>query len=190
MIFFLALLINILIHEASHLLAAKAVKCKVEIFSVGFGKPLWKKIYKGTIYQVCPILFGGYCKLANEMKYSRSKYAFTNLRYRDKCLISIAGVLSNFILGNITIALGIYFSNMKIYYFGIISIMLAITNIIPFPALDGSYLFLVWLEKFYGKKKGYALMEKICKIGFVILMILNVLCVPLIVVLYLKGLIL
>jgi len=55
--------------------------------------------------------------------------------------------------------------------------------------LDGSYPILVGLEKIYGKKKGYKLMEKIVKIGFVIIIILNFACIPLLIYWYKIGLI-
>ena len=55
---------------------------------------------------------------------------------------------------------------------------MGITNALPIPALDGSYPILVWLEKLKGKEKGYALMNKMCRWGFIILMALNIACLP------------
>jgi len=176
--FFISLILTILMHETAHLIAAKACKCQVDIFSVGFGKALFKKKIGKTIYQIAPILIGGYCQLKDELCYSRSKYAFTNLPYRKKLIISLAGVIINIIAGLISLFFGITFGIDFLYYFGAISFALGITNALPIPALDGSYPILVWLEKIYGKKKGYAKMNRICSIGFMILMLLNILCLP------------
>lgn len=187
MLFLISLLICILLHELGHLFAAKLVKCKVEVFSIGFGKELFSFNYKGTKYRLALFPLGGYNKLKDELKYSRSKYAFTNLRYRDKLIIVSAGCLINVIIGIITLYLGKQLQNYNLFYFGWLSLVLGISNFLPIPALDGSYPILVWLEKFLGKKKGYLLMNKICKIGFIILMILNIACIPWLIKLIIKG---
>ena len=179
--FLYSLIVTIIMHETGHLITAKYCKCQVDVFSIGFGRPIFKKKIGKTIYQISPFLLGGYCKLKNELSYSRSKYAFTNLIYRKKVLIALAGVTINIIVGVPCLLLG----NSFISYFGAISVALGITNALPIPALDGSYPILVWLEKIYGKKKGYAKMNKICSISFIILMALNVLCLPYLI--YLMG---
>jgi membrane-associated protease RseP (regulator of RpoE activity) len=74
-----------------------------------------------------------------------------------------------------------------LFTFSIVSIVLGITNLFPIPALDGSYPIMVWFEKWYGKKKGYALMKKINTVSFTILMWLNVLCIPWIIYLWMNG---
>jgi membrane-associated protease RseP (regulator of RpoE activity) len=87
----------------------------------------------------------------------------------------IAGCVINIITGLIALGLvklGLHY--YPLFLFGFLSLWLGITNLIPFPALDGSYPILVWLEKFMGKEKGYELMGKIVGVGFVILMILNI----------------
>ena len=187
LLFFISLIIVIIMHEMAHLLMAKWCKCGVEIFSIGFGKPIFKKKIRKTIYQITPILIGGYCKLKDEFNYSRSKYAFVNLPYRKKLLIVLAGVIINIIFGYFAFILGRYLHNYFLIYLGFISLILGITNAVPFPALDGSYVFLVWLEKWLGKKKGYALMQKICRIGFIILIALNIAFIPIIIHLYISG---
>jgi len=183
-----ALIITIFLHELGHLFMAKLCGCKVEVFSLGFWKPVlwWRKI-KGTIYQITPWLLGGYCQLKDELSASKDKDSFSNLPYRKKVLISVAGCAINVILGAIFIPLGLMWAHYSFYFFGFLNLTLGIINMIPFPALDGSYLYLVWLEKFYGKKKGYVLMNKLCKIGFISIMVLNVLSIPYIVWLWKTG---
>jgi len=172
------LIIIVILHEAGHLLAAKKVGCGVDIYSIGFGKPLFRKEYNGTIYQFAPILLGGYCKLRDELSASNDPYSFTNLSYRKKVVISYAGVLVNILSGFLIGFIGWWCGIYCLLYFGVISVSLGVTNAIPIPALDGSYPILVGLEKIYGKEKGYELMNKICKWGFVILMTLNISSLP------------
>jgi membrane-associated protease RseP (regulator of RpoE activity) len=176
--FFINLIFIVIIHEAGHLIVAKKLKCGVDIYSIGFGNPLWRKEYKETIYQFAPILLGGYCKLRDELSSSNDPYSFTNMSYRKKVAISYAGVLVNILTGLLVGYIGWWYGIYCLLYFGVISVSLGVTNALPIPALDGSYPILIGLEKIYGKEKGYAIMNKICKWGFVILMTLNIASLP------------
>lgn len=177
----ICLVFGILIHETAHLIAAKSVGCHVEVFSIGFGKPIFKKKIGETIYQFTPILLGGYNQLKDELQVSKSKRAFTNLTYTKKLIVVLAGVVANVLTGAICLFLGTKLLNYHLLNFGYLSIILGLSNALPIPALDGSYPLLVWLEKPYGKKKGYALMEKITKIGFRVLMFLNLVFIGMII---------
>lgn len=189
--FWISLLIIISLHEFAHLIVAKLCKCKVEIYSIGFGWALFKKKIGNTIYQIAIIPLGGYCKLQDESTYSRSKYAFTNLPYSRKVYIAMAGIVVNIITGLLALALcELIIANINViqflgkntmpifnflWMFGYLSIALAISNALPIPALDGIYPFLVLLEKKYGKRRGYEIMAKVNKMGFIGIMILNIL---------------
>lgn len=174
-LFILSLIIIIFFHEMGHLISAKMVGCGVEKFSIGFGKPWFSIKLGGTVYQIAPWLFGGYCALEGETAGSKSPSAFSNLKYRNKVIMITAGCVVNIVMGLIALAIErFYVQSYPLYTFGQLSLWLGITNLIPFPALDGSYPILVWLEKFMGKEKGYELMGKIVGVGFVILMILNI----------------
>ena len=61
MIFFFGFCI--FIHEFGHLLAALWCKLHIERFSIGFGKPIWKKVIKGVEYRLSWLPFGGYVAL-------------------------------------------------------------------------------------------------------------------------------
>jgi membrane-associated protease RseP (regulator of RpoE activity) len=172
------LLICITAHELAHFIAAKLVKCKVEVFSIGLGRAIYSKKIGNTKYQLSWIPFGGYNKLKAETEYSRSKYAFTNLRYSKKVIITVAGCFINVVMGAIAIYYGLPKVNYSLCYFGLMSIALGLTNMLPIPALDGSYLIMVWLEKIYGKRRGYAIMNRINSISFKILLVLNIACLP------------
>ncbi len=90
----------VFIHELGHYLAAKASGVKVEIFSIGWGKAILKKEYKGTMYQIGWLPFGGFCKMKGDDLNSELKgttdefYSQTPIK---KIFISIAGVTMNII---------------------------------------------------------------------------------------------
>lgn len=54
--------ITIVVHELGHLILGKLVGIKPEIFSIGYGKGIWKKKVGDTIVQITPFPFGGYVK--------------------------------------------------------------------------------------------------------------------------------
>ena len=174
----LSLIIIILIHEGGHFFAAKLCKCGVIKFSLGFGKPIFQFTYKKTIYQIAPILLGGFIQLKDELNYSRSKYAFTNKTYAQKVFISLAGIIVNVITGLIAWYSAPYFHSEFLSYFGYYSIIIAISNLIPAPPLDGFYPIIFLFEKKWGKKKTYEIFSKICRKWFKWMMILNILSLP------------
>ncbi len=54
------LAVSIFIHELGHLLCGKLVGVDARIFSIGYGKGLWKKRIGKTIYQITAFPVGGY----------------------------------------------------------------------------------------------------------------------------------
>lgn len=52
----------VIIHEGGHFLIAKLCKIKVNEFSIGFGKKLFSKDFKGTKYSVRLIPLRRICK--------------------------------------------------------------------------------------------------------------------------------
>ena len=62
----LGLGIVILVHELGHFFAAKATGIQVEAFSIGWGKVLLSKTFKGTQYRLSLLPIGGYCKMRGE----------------------------------------------------------------------------------------------------------------------------
>ncbi|MET0055315.1 MAG: site-2 protease family protein, partial [Candidatus Thiodiazotropha sp. 6PLUC10] len=66
--FILALAILIAVHEFGHFWVARKLGVKVLRFSIGFGRPLWKKVspVDGTEYVVAAIPLGGYVKMLDE----------------------------------------------------------------------------------------------------------------------------
>ncbi|RAX55360.1 RIP metalloprotease RseP [Helicobacter sp. 16-1353] len=56
----------IFFHESGHFLVARLFGVKVEVFSIGFGKKIWTKTYKGTQYAISAIPLGGYVKMKGQ----------------------------------------------------------------------------------------------------------------------------
>jgi regulator of sigma E protease len=64
--FVFALGVIIVVHEAGHLLVAKAFNVKVLTFSVGFGRKLWSVQRGETEYRIAAVPLGGYVRLGGE----------------------------------------------------------------------------------------------------------------------------
>lgn len=178
MILLSSLIIIIFLHELGHLLAAKICKCGVKTFSIGFGKPLVKWIFGKTVYQIAPVLLGGYCELQDELTYSRSKYAFTNKRYSQKVFIALAGIIMNIITGLIGYCLFLLTDNGVCLYFAFYSILIGLSNGLPLPSLDGSFPIAFLFEKKLGKKKLYSILQSLFAKWFKWLMIINIISLP------------
>ncbi len=58
----------VFIHELGHYLVAKKLGMKIEVFSVGFGRPIFVWYRGGVKWQICFLLFGGYVKIAGMAK--------------------------------------------------------------------------------------------------------------------------
>ncbi len=58
----------VFIHELGHYIMARRVGMKVEIFSIGFGKPIYKWEMQGVKWQICWLIFGGYVRIAGMEK--------------------------------------------------------------------------------------------------------------------------
>ena len=94
----------VVVHEFGHFIVAKWTGMAVETFSIGFGKPLWKKEYKGTVFQFCPILLGGYVKPKGEFEEKEGKTPeerdpdeFLAKPWYARAAVLIAGPIMNFI---------------------------------------------------------------------------------------------
>jgi regulator of sigma E protease len=64
--FAFALGVIIVVHEAGHLLVAKAFGVRVLTFSVGFGRKLWSVQRGETEYRLSAVPLGGYVRLGGE----------------------------------------------------------------------------------------------------------------------------
>ena len=113
----LALLgINLLIfiHELGHYLVARREGMRVEVFSIGFGKPILSWSRKGVKWQLCPLLFGGYVRIAGMEKEGKLEpYEVPNGFYSKKPLarikVALAGPVVNLVFALLVFA-GIWIS--------------------------------------------------------------------------------
>ena len=63
-LYVVAILLIVLIHEAGHFVTAKAFGIKVEQFFVGFGPRIWSFRRGETEYGLKALPFGGYVRIA------------------------------------------------------------------------------------------------------------------------------
>lgn len=103
--FFLAALglsFLVFIHELGHYLVAKRVGMRVEVFSIGFGKPfvVW---YRGKVkWQICWLLFGGYVRIAGMEKEGEKEPheipdGFFGKKPLDRIKVAVMGPLVNIV---------------------------------------------------------------------------------------------
>lgn len=233
-IFLLGFLVTI--HEGGHFLVAKLCKVKVNEFSIGFGKKIWKKQGKETLYSIRMIPLGGFVQMEGESEESSDSRAFSNVSIIKRIAIVSAGAIVNILFGILayfilvsttglqfvdpskdTILNRIYYGGIStgefivsifesikmlftngiaveqmtgpvgisqivvqaagfanyIYVLAIISVSLGVTNLLPFPALDGGKIVLLIVEAIRKKKITVETEAKITLIGFSILIALS-----------------
>lgn len=100
--FVIALGILVAVHEWGHFWVARRCGVKVERFSIGFGKALWRRTDKlGTEYVIAAIPLGGYVKMLDErvddVAPEDLPHAFNRQHVSKRIAIIAAGPLTNFI---------------------------------------------------------------------------------------------
>ncbi|MBP2196559.1 sigma E protease regulator RseP [Pantoea cypripedii] len=100
--FIVALGVLITVHEFGHFWVARRCGVKVERFSIGFGKALWRRSDRqGTEYVIALIPLGGYVKMLDERVESvpaeLRHQAFNNKAIWQRASIIAAGPIANFI---------------------------------------------------------------------------------------------
>ena len=102
--FIVAIGILVTIHEFGHYWVARKMGVKVLRFSIGFGKPLWKKVAgaDATEYVLAAIPLGGYVKMLDEREGNVDSEeldrAFNRKNVWARIAIVLAGPLANLIL--------------------------------------------------------------------------------------------
>ncbi|HEY3664807.1 MAG TPA: site-2 protease family protein, partial [Polyangiaceae bacterium] len=103
----LGLAVLMIVHEAGHLLAARAFGMRVVRFSIGFGPALWRYQARGseTVYQVALIPFLAYVQIAGMNPFEevdpddKSSYANASLIGRISAIF--AGPLANYLFASV-----------------------------------------------------------------------------------------
>jgi regulator of sigma E protease len=98
--FMFALGVIIVVHEAGHLLVAKAFGVRVLTFSVGFGKRLWGFRRGETEYRVSAVPLGGYVRLGgeNQEESTGDPRDFLSKPRWQRVLVYLAGPAMNVLL--------------------------------------------------------------------------------------------
>jgi len=98
--FMFALGVIIVVHEAGHLLVAKAFGVRVLTFSVGFGKRLWGFHRGETEYRVSAVPLGGYVRLGgeNQEESTGDPRDFLSKPRWQRVLVYLAGPAMNVLL--------------------------------------------------------------------------------------------
>lgn len=111
--FLIAIGVLVAVHEFGHFWVARKLGVKVLRFSIGFGKPLWKKTHgiDQTEYVIAAIPLGGYVKMLGErdpevpINPAEAHRAFDNQPIWKRSLIVAAGPGINFLFAIILFAI-------------------------------------------------------------------------------------
>lgn len=106
--FAFALGVIIVVHEAGHLLMAKAFGVRVMTFSVGFGKRLWGIQRGETEYRLSAVPLGGYVRLGGESPEDvdpSDPREFLNKPRWQRVLVYLAGPAANIVLAVLVFSL-------------------------------------------------------------------------------------
>ncbi len=97
----------IFVHEAGHMLVAKAFGVRVLTFSLGFGKRLWGFTRGETDYRVAAIPLGGYVKMSGELagEEGDDPADFLNKPRWQRFLVYLAGPAMNAVLSVFVVAI-------------------------------------------------------------------------------------
>lgn len=101
--FLLVLSFLVFFHELGHFLAARYFGVKVHVFSIGFGKQLFSKQWKGTTWQLALIPLGGYVKMKGQddtkpVSQEEGDDSYNTKSPWQRIIILFAGPFANFIL--------------------------------------------------------------------------------------------
>jgi len=100
------------VHEGGHFLAARWCGIKVEKFSIGFGKPIFKFNRGGVEYSLSWIPLGGYVKMKGDNPESADDEAdgFLNSPWWKRAIIAFAGPFTNLIFALIILMISFMFA--------------------------------------------------------------------------------
>ena len=130
--FIVALGILVAVHEWGHYYVARLCGVYVKRFSIGFGKPLWRKQgSNGTEFVVAAIPLGGYVRMLDErvddVPAELSSQAFNRQSVAKRMAIIAAGPVSEFINGVTSYSLKPLYIGI---FFGFCSLLLSIALVV------------------------------------------------------------
>jgi regulator of sigma E protease len=124
--FIVALGVLITVHEFGHFWVARRCGVRVERFSVGFGRALWRRTDRqGTEYVLAIIPLGGYVKMLDERVEAVAPefrhQSFNNKKIWQRAAIISAGPIANFIFA--------VFAYWLIFVIGVPSVRPVVANV-------------------------------------------------------------
>ncbi|CAN5394049.1 M50 family metallopeptidase [soil metagenome] len=111
-LFALAILVSVALHECGHMWVARATGMKVRRYFVGFGPTVWSTFRPNklgeTEYGLKAVPLGGFCDIAGmtsveELHPSEQKYAMYRQKTWKRVAVLFAGPAMNFIIGLVLI---------------------------------------------------------------------------------------
>lgn len=99
----IGLSVLIIVHELGHFFAAKATGVPVEEFGIGFPPRIYGQKWRGTIYSINWIPFGGFNKIAGEVDPKVPK-GLASRGYGVRLLILSGGIIMNLLLPFVLLA--------------------------------------------------------------------------------------
>src|SRR5437764_7441672 len=113
-LFVVAILVVVLVHESGHFAFAKAFGIKVEEFFVGCGPRLWSTRRGETEYGVKALPFGGYVRIAGMNPFQEPSArdrprTFGSKPIWQRALVIVAGPSTHFVLAFVFFALWLGF---------------------------------------------------------------------------------
>ncbi|MEA3290113.1 MAG: M50 family metallopeptidase, partial [Campylobacterota bacterium] len=115
--FIIVLSVLVFIHELGHFTVARLLGVKVYVFSIGFGKKIYSKHWKGTEWVFAWIPMGGYVKMKGQEDLdpalqNRDADSYQTKTPFQRILILLAGPFANFLLAFVIyIAIGLLGNN-------------------------------------------------------------------------------
>jgi membrane-associated protease RseP (regulator of RpoE activity) len=103
LIFIVALLVSVMLHELGHFLTAKRFRMRVTQFFVGFGRTLWSTVRGETEYGIKALLVGGFVKIVGMTSMEDVDVADEPRSFRSKpgwqrVIVLAAGSFMHFVL--------------------------------------------------------------------------------------------
>lgn len=117
--FLIAIAVIVTVHEYGHYIIGRLTGIKAEVFSLGFGKPLWSRVDKhGTRWQIAALPLGGYVKflgdsdassrpdqgLMQDLSPEEKRHTMHGAPLWARSATVVAGPLANFILAFVIFA--------------------------------------------------------------------------------------
>ena len=121
LIFVVALLVSVMLHEAGHFATAKMFKMKATQFFVGFGTTLWSRMRGETEYGVKALPLGGFVKIVGMSSMDEVDPADEPRSFRaqpgwQRAIVLVAGSFMHFVIAFVLlwfVAVGIGMANQN-----------------------------------------------------------------------------